>query len=156
MVFKRIDSVSPLGYGEPLYTRAYFANEPRSELEGVVAQKVLAHLHFYNENKQERLRYIIGRWSETVETIDFEPNGLPHILDIVIKHADDDVCCLWSNEPPVSIINTSDSRDEGRTLSPGTYYVKVNLKGRKTNEVFWFKLVNHGKGKGKVELSYEG
>lgn len=156
LVFKQIDNVSPPGYAEPRYTRVYFANEPRSELEGIVAQKVIAHLHFYDENKQKCLCYIIGRWSEAATTnqIDFEPNGLPHILDIVLKFTNEDVCFLWRNEAPLRPTNVSALRDGGRELPPGTFYIKVNLKGRNTDEVFWLKLANNGKGQ-RVKLSYE-
>lgn len=161
LVFKHITHISPPDYGEPIYTRVYFANNPRSELEGVVAQKVVAHLHFCDKNKQKCL-HIIGRWSDTEEIpdggttnqIDFEPNGLPRILGIIFKYTDKDVRCLWGDESPIRLTNASNLRDEGRELPPGTFYIKVNLKGRNTAKVFWFKLANNGKGQ-RVKLSYE-
>jgi hypothetical protein len=143
--------------GTPVFTHAIFSNDPEDSRRGVTAEKVVAHLEFSEFESRRILFKMIGRWSETperaqvgarvVETnqIDIAPNAMPRTLDIVIKYDDEDDCYGLNNDTP----NRAPRgwRDEGRKLPPGSYSVKIRLRGNNIDQEFWLGLKNEGVGK---------
>jgi len=149
--------------GEPTFTRAIFANDPKSPKKGAVAEKVVAHIDFYDYSRKESLFSMVGRWAETperaqvgvrvIETnqIDIAPNAMPRSLDVVLKYDDEVACYGLNNETPIRVLPGSGWRDIERKLDLGIYAVQIRLRGTNVDEVFWFELTNSGKGS-KVEL----
>ena len=140
--------------GTPVFSHALFANDPIDSQRGITAEKVVAHLDFYNQDRSCLLFKMVGRWSEAperaqvgsrvVETnqIDIAPNAMPRALDIVLKYDDEDDCYGLNNETPQRA--PSGWRDISRVLSPGFYSVKIRLRGNNLDQCFWLDFENKG------------
>lgn len=144
--------------GVPVFSHAIFANDPLNSRQGITAEKVVAHLEFYDDAKINiyPLFSMIGRWSETperaqvgsrvVETnqIDIAPNALPRALDIVLKYDTEDDCYGLNNDTPQR--SPLGWRDVDRKLPLGSYKVKIRLRGSNLDQSFWLSLMNAGAG----------
>jgi hypothetical protein len=141
--------------GKPVFTHAVFVNDPKNSTEGAVAEKVIAHIEFYDVSMTKLLfPSMVGRWSETPERaqigervvdtnqIDLPPNAMPRNLDVVLKY-DEEICCYGLNNETPSRAPT-DWRDSNRKLTAGEYAVKIRLRGNNVEETFWLKLENGG------------
>ncbi len=149
--------------GEPRFTHAIFANDPKSSIKGSTAERVVAHLDFYDKSRSQLMFSLTGRWADTPERatvglhvvdtnqINIAPNAMPRYLDVVLKYDDEDECYGLNNETPVRATAGPGWRDETRKLEPATYAVKIRLRGLNLDDVFWFSLVNPGKSS-EVEL----
>lgn len=159
-LYSYIHGFAPQVIGEPVFSHAIFANDPEDSRKGITAEKVVAHLEILNDS-QEVLFTMIGRWSETPERaqvgarvvdttqIDIAPNAMPRALDIILKYDDEDNCYGLNNETPQ---RDSHWRDKSRELPPGSYIVKIRLRGNNIDQEFWLDLVNEGAGR-EVSLS---
>jgi hypothetical protein len=99
--------------GTPDFTHAIFANDPPTSTRGAIAERVVAHVEFFDASRSNLIfPAMVGRWSETperaqvgprvVETnqIDIAPNAMPRRLDIVLKYQAEADCYGLNNDTP--------------------------------------------------------
>lgn len=152
--------VQPYAKGEPIYhvIQVWFKNLPITPMESSIAKQVTATIEFWEngDNPKQVLR-IAGVWlisfapsfagiKEQRKTIDIFPNDESCKLLVALKWEDDDDAYGYATESFVHSL-TQDGRDGGRKLPQGEYSVCVKLRGVGVDKLFWFTLINPGKGK---------
>jgi hypothetical protein len=148
-----------LQYETPCFARVMVTNDPR-ELPGMTAEKVVASISFYDEEGNPLLDGPIqGRWSASKQPherdrigvsldhleAEISPNGLPHPLDIAMKHPSDPDCFAYNDD------NSSayQGRLESHRLSGDSFRVDVTVRAGNSGEPLTrlFTLTNPGVGR---------
>ena len=146
--------------GEPYFVHAKFCNNPEIRTGKATANNVVAEISFFNIELKKMLATIYGRWADTKQPgtlppfdpirdlcqVDFEPNGLPRVLDIALKYREDENCYAFDNE---SCRYSGHWRLPKYLLQGDRFYVRVCLVGKNVDRgEWWFMLHNEGKDKG--------
>lgn len=147
--------------GTPCFAHVKFCNRTKVHTAEATAEDVFAEISFY-DNEGNSILNLVGRWGDTKQPespfeptrelakVSFEPNGLPHELDIAMKYPEDEDCYAFDNESYFSY----DWRVPRLLLKGRSYSVKVRLAGiPMIDRTWWLRLYNEGVGKGmKIEI----
>ena len=135
----------------------YFSNEPKNQNDQNDGKDIRAEISYYDENDNLILGPINGRWGDTLEPINLNPDEKRQILSINFPSNGDvrglDIAFRYPNETNCYAFNNESYFSEGEQFKLSKYkinaekiFVKVVLIGQFINrKVFWFTLLNDQK-----------
>lgn len=145
--------------GKPYFAHVKFRNNPRMPTDEAIAKHVVAEISFFDNEFGILLNSIYGRWADTDQPgtlspfapirdlcqVDFEPNGLPRVLDIALKYPEHECCHAFNND-------SCRSREwilPEFALQGDRFPIRIALRGANVaGKGWWFMLRNEGKHKG--------
>jgi hypothetical protein len=146
--------------GSPFFAHAKFSNNPAERIPEATARDVVAEISIFNDDGHPALleQPIYGRWGDTTQPsrlaasassrelaqVEFEPNGLPHELNLALKYPEDSNCYAFNNES----YDRLDWRLPKFRLDGSTFHVRVKLIGQRVEKEWWFELINDGPNRG--------
>jgi len=137
----------------PIVARMKFYNQPVRMSDNSIAKKVAIQLTAYDINWKPIFNPLNGIWSneddvmdvlnlkEGSKQVDFEPNGLPHELALIMKYREDQNCYVICNE----IFAFGDLMYPHVEINREEFYLRIRLIPTNADAVeFYFLVKNHG------------
>lgn len=146
--------VTPTSYPRYEILQAWFENAPEFPNDQSIAKDVTVNIEFWTLPRDKILFQIHGQWAESTapdhvgysgvkSSIDILPSHIKSKLMIALKYKDDDAAYPFSIE---SLRDFPDGRNPNYILLPGSYFLKISLRGVGINKDFPFILENPGQG----------
>jgi hypothetical protein len=145
---------------DPIVARMQFFNQPIRRSKNAIARKVAAQLIFYDIKWNPLLEPVYGMWSlndevqdtinlkEGTKEVDFEPNGLPHELFLLMKYRDDSECYAVTNES----FEYGELKYPHLEINRKRFYLRIRLLSTNGDAVeFDFLVKSHG-ASGRFEI----
>lgn len=135
-----------------------FRNNPEKLGPEARARGIVAHLTYYDLTGKTQLHKsgVYGRWAEagTIRRgesinphlpVDFEPNGIPHTLGLIMKYENDADCYVWDNYQPQEL---NLRRFAWYKIGVSPFRVHIELRGESLRAEWWVLIRNNGVGQG--------
>jgi len=141
--------------GHPRFGHIKFRNNPVVRDIQATAREVVAEITYYDDKRTQLVGPIYGRWGDTEQPVDrspfastrdlamvdFEFNGLPHELDLIMKYSEDESCYAFDNDSCL----TPGWRKPQFLLENRAIDIKVHLVGTDVERTWWLRASHNGK-----------